>query len=117
MQTYTVSQSIADIFLIYGIVIVVSLLVAVVIRVIVWTLSRRADQAEDKASAKPAAAAPPPPLVIAPGMPQEHLAAIAAAIAMMGAHRIVRIETAGQGYSWTATARSAHHLSHAPRRS
>jgi heme/copper-type cytochrome/quinol oxidase subunit 2 len=116
MQTYTVSQSIADIFLIYGIVIVVSLLVAVVIRVIVWTLSRRADQAE-QAPAKPKPAAAAPSLVVAPGMPQEHLAAIAAAIAMMGAHRVVRIETAGQGYSWTATARSAHHLSHAPRRS
>jgi heme/copper-type cytochrome/quinol oxidase subunit 2 len=116
MQTYTVSQSIADILLIYGIVIVVSLLVAVVIRVIVWTLSRQATQAEGEAPAKPTATVPSP-LMVAPGMPQEHLAAIAAAIAMMGAHRIVRIEPTGHGYSWTATARSAHHLSHAPRKS
>jgi len=112
---YTTSQAIADTFLVYGIVIVVSLLVAVVIRAIVWTLSRQATQAEAAAPVKPATA--PPPAVVAPGMPQDHLAAIAAAIAMMGAHRIVRIEPTGYGYSWTATARTAHHLSHAPRKS
>ncbi|MFO7640632.1 MAG: hypothetical protein R6X17_05025 [Candidatus Competibacteraceae bacterium] len=113
---YTTSQAIADSLVIYGIVIVVSLLVAVVIRLIVWTLSRKAEQIKTAAPAKPAAMAPPP-VATAHGLPQDHFAAIAAAVAaMMGAHRIVRIETAGQGYSWTATARSAHHLSHAPRK-
>lgn len=114
---YTLSQAFADIFVVFSIVIVVSLLVAVVIRLIVWTLSRRAGQAETAASAKPAVAAAAPAPATAHGLPQDHFAAIAAAVtAMMGAHRIVRIETAGQGYSWTSAARTAHHMSRAPRR-
>ncbi|CDH47137.1 conserved hypothetical protein [Candidatus Contendobacter odensis Run_B_J11] len=51
-------------------------------------------------------------------MPQEHLAVIAAAVAaMMGAHRIVRIETPDRGFGWTAEARTVHHTSHTPRAS
>ena len=34
-----------------------------------------------------------------------------------GAHRIVRIETPGRNYSWTAEARSVHHTSHTPHKS
>jgi heme/copper-type cytochrome/quinol oxidase subunit 2 len=112
---YTISQAFADIFIVFSIVVIVSLLVAVVIRLIVWALSRRADQAETAAPAKPVAT--PPPVATAHGLPQDHFAAIAAAVtAMMGAHRIVRIETAGQGYTWTSAARTAHHMSRAPRR-
>ena len=116
---YTTSQAIADSLVIYSIVIVVSLLVAVVIRLIVWTLSRKAAQVTAKAAAAPKPAAVPavPAVATAHGMPQDHFAAIAAAVAaMMGAHRIVRIETAGQGYTWTSAARTAHHMSRAPRR-
>jgi len=113
---YTTSQAIVDSLVIYGIVIVVSLLVAVVIRLIVWTLSRKAEQVKAAAPAKPVATAPPP-VATAHGLPQDHFAAIAAAVAaMMGAHRIVRIETASQSYTWTAATRTAHHLSRAPRR-
>jgi flagellar biosynthesis/type III secretory pathway M-ring protein FliF/YscJ len=113
---YTTSQAIADSLVIYSIVIVVSLLVAVVIRLIVWTLSRKAAQVTAKAAAAPKPAAVPA-VATAHGMPQDHFAAIAAAVAaMMGAHRIVRIETAGQGYTWTSAARTAHHMSRAPRR-
>lgn len=112
---YTTSQAIVDSLVIYGIVIVVSLLVAVVIRLIVWTLSRKAEQVKAAAPAKPVATAPP--VATAHGLPQDHFAAIAAAVAaMMGAHRIVRIETASQSYTWTAATRTAHHLSRAPRR-
>jgi hypothetical protein len=108
--SYTTMDAIGDIFVIYGIVIVVSMLVAVVIRGIVWALSRQAITSAP-AVAKPAA---PQPVVV--GIPQEHLAVITAAVAaMMGAHRIVRIETSARGYSWTAEARSVHHTSHAPR--
>jgi len=109
--SYTTMNAIGDMFVIYGIVIIISMLVAVVIRGIVWMLSRQAAQAEAKAPAKPAVSPP----VIA-GIPQEHLAVITAAVAaMMGAHRIVRIDAPGRGYSWTAEARSVHHTSHAPR--
>ena len=113
---YTTSQALVDILVITSIVVVVSLLVAVVIRLIVWTLSRKAEQVKTAAPAKPVAMAPPP-VATAHGLPQDHFAAIAAAVtAMMGAHRIVRIETVGQGYTWTSAARTAHHLSRAPRR-
>ena len=110
--SYTTMDAIGDMFVIYGIVIVISMLVALVIRGIVWALSRQAAQTEAKALAKPAPVAPP----ILAGIPHEHLAVISAAVAaMMGAHRIVRIETSGRGYSWTAEARTVHHTSHAPR--
>lgn len=114
MKNYTTFDAIGDMFVIYGIVIIISMLVAVVIRGIVWVLSRQAVQEAAKAPPKPASAAQP---AIA-GIPQEHLAVIAAAVAaMMGAHRIVRIDAPGRGYSWTAEARSVHHTSHAPRAS
>ncbi|MFO1420274.1 MAG: OadG family protein [Candidatus Competibacteraceae bacterium] len=111
MKTYTTLDAIGDMFVIYGIVIVISMLVAVVIRGIVLVLSRQAKQEAAKAPAMPAVAQP----VIA-GIPQEHLAVITAAVAaMMGAHRIVHIEMAGRGFGWTAEARTVHHTSHAPR--
>jgi len=110
MKTYTTWDAIGDMFVIYGIVIVISMLVAVVIRGIVWALSRQAKQEAVKAPAKPAVQ---PALA---GIPQEHLAAITAAVAaMMGAHRIVHIEMASRGFGWTAEARTVHHTSHAPR--
>ena len=111
--SYTTMDAIGDMFVIYGIVIIISMLVAVVIRGIVWALSRHAAQAEAKAPVKPASAVAQPAIA---GIPQEHLAVITAAVAaMLGAHRIVRIDTPGRGYSWTAEARSVHHTSHAPR--
>ncbi len=113
MKNYTTFDAIGDMFVIYGIVIVISMLVAVVIRGIVWVLSRQAEQAGAKAPPKPATVAAQP--VIA-GIPEEHLAVIAATVAaMMGAHRILRIDAPGRGYSWTAEARSVHHTSHVPR--
>jgi Na+-transporting methylmalonyl-CoA/oxaloacetate decarboxylase gamma subunit len=114
MKTYTTLDAISDILVIYGIVIVVSMLVAVVIRGIVWVLSR---QAREEAAKAPAKAAPVAPPVLA-GIPQEHLAVITAAVAaVLGAHRIVRIEAPFRGYGWTAEARTVHHTSHAPRAS
>ena len=111
MNTYTTWDAIGDMFVIYGIVIVISMLVAVVIRGIVLVLSRQAKTEEIKAPAKPAA-----PAIV--GIPQEHLAVITAAVAtMMGAHRIVHIETMTRGFGWTAEARTVHHTSHAPRAS
>ena len=111
---YTTWDAIGDMFVIYGIVIIISMLVAAVIRGIVIVLSRQAGQDSAKTPAKPAPAALP---VIA-GVPGEHLAVITAAVAaMMGAHRIVHIATPDRGYSWTAEARTVHHTSHAPRAS
>ena len=118
MSTYTTLNAIRDMFLVYGIAIVVSMLVAVVIRGIVMVLSRQAAQPETKTPAKPKSTPTAAPLPAVAGVPQEHLAAIAAAVAaMMGAHRIVHIATATRGFGWTAEARTVHHTSHAPRAS
>jgi len=115
MSTYTTLNAIRDIFVMYGIVIVVSMLVALVIRGIVMVLSRQAGKDAAKAPAKPVSVAPQP---IPTGIPQEHLAVITAAVAaMLGAHRVVRIETPDRGFGWTAEARTVHHTSHAPRAS
>ncbi|MDS4069617.1 MAG: OadG family protein [Candidatus Competibacter sp.] len=114
MKTYTTLDAIGDMLVIYGIVIVISMLVAAIIRGIVWALSRQAAQAETKAPLKPTPVAAAQPAIA--GIPQEHLAVITAAVAaMMGAHRIVHIETASRGFGWTAEARTVHHTSHAPR--
>ena len=59
MKTYTTLDAIGDMFVIYGIVIVVSMLVAVVIRGIVIVLSRQAERDAAKAPAKPAPVAQP----------------------------------------------------------
>ena len=113
MKTYTTMDAIGDIFVIYGIVIVVSMLVALVIRGIVWALSQQTTAPAPATAVKPAA--PLQPVAVA-GIPPEHLAVITAAVAVMsGAHRIVHIEALARGYSWTAEARSVHHTSHAPR--
>ncbi|MBK8963285.1 MAG: hypothetical protein IPM75_09440 [Candidatus Competibacteraceae bacterium] len=115
MKTYTTWDAIGDMFVIYGIVIVVSMLVATVIRGIVIVLSRQAAKAEAKAPAKPAVSTTAAQPAVA-GIPQEHIAAISAAVAMMmGAHRIVHIEMASRGFGWTAEARTTHHTSHLPR--
>jgi Na+-transporting methylmalonyl-CoA/oxaloacetate decarboxylase gamma subunit len=113
-KEYTTLNAVGDMFVIYGIVIVVSMLVALVIRGIVIVLSRQAEKEAAKAPVKPAPVAQP----ILTGVPQEHLAVITAAVAaMLGAHRIVRIETPDRGFGWTSEARSSHHTSHAPRAS
>ncbi len=112
MNNYTTLDAMGDIVVIYVIVILVSMLVAVVIRGIAWGLSRQV-QSEDKKPATPAAPKPAADTQI----PQEHLVVIAAAIAAAtSSHRIVRIETPGLGHGWTSSARAAHHSSHTPRR-
>jgi len=117
MKNYTTWDAIGDMLIIYGIVIIVSMLVAAVIRGIVIVLSRQASKDEAKAPPKPAVSKPVAQPVIS-GIPQEHIAAISAAVAMMmGAHRIVHIEMANRGFGWTSEARTTHHTSHLPRAS
>ena len=91
---------------IYGLAIVVSLAVAVVIKVIVVALG--------KLERTPAA--PPQPAAVPPGplaVDANHIAVIAAAVhAMTGAHRIVHIEATPHHSGWAAEGRQAHHASH-----
>jgi hypothetical protein len=91
---------------IYGLAIVVSLAVAVVIKVIVVALNML--ERKPAAPAQPAAA---PPAAFA--VDADHLAVIAAAVhAMSGAHRIVHIEAAPRHSGWAAEGRLVHHASH-----
>ena len=91
---------------IYGLTIVVSLAVAVVIKVIVVALNML-----ERKPAQPAQpiAVPPAPFAAE----ADHIAVIAAAVhAMTGAHRIVHIETGPHQSGWAAGGRQAHHSSH-----
>ena len=91
---------------IYGLTIVVSLAVAVVIKVIVVALNRL--ERKPLVPAQPLAV-PPAPLSVE----ADHIAVIAAAVhAMIGAHRIVHIETGPHQSGWAAGGRQAHHSSH-----
>ena len=92
-------------FAIYGLAIVISFIVAVVIKGIVATLTRK------EAVAKPAAAAAPASAAV----DQRHLdiAAISAAVyAVLGAHRIVRVEDARRQRVWGLEGRMIHQTSH-----
>lgn len=91
---------------VYLLAIFISFLVALLIRGVVHTLS-----AIKKKSTVPAGT---PPLVQAPvDFLKADIPAIAAAVyAVLGAHRIVHIESRGHGVGWTAEGRLTHHTSH-----
>jgi hypothetical protein len=93
---------------IYGLAVIVSLAVAVVIKVIVVALN--------KLERKPAALAQPVPVPPAPfAVEADHIAVIAAAVhAMTGAHRVVHIEASPHHSGWAAEGRQVHHASHTP---
>jgi hypothetical protein len=94
-------------FWIYGLAVVVSLLIALVIKFIVLAVEwlERAPAAESR----PLSATPEP----AVGPPPEHVAVIAAAVcALLGCRRIVHIEESRQRAGWLAEGRHAQHVSH-----
>lgn len=89
----------------YGLAIVISLAVAVVIKLIVVVLG--ALERKPEAAPKPAPAAPAFSLL------GDHVAAISAAVySVLGAHRIIRIEEQRHA-GWVVEGRMAHHTSHA----
>ena len=97
------SDSFVLAFQVYGLAIVISMLVAVMIRLVVVSLSA--------VKRRPAAVTPSAEVQV--DLTGDHVAAIAAAIyAVLGAHRIVHIEDRGRGFAWTAEGRAAHHASH-----
>lgn len=90
---------------IYGLAIVISFLVAALIKGIVVALPqlRRREMARARQLSTPAAVVPP-----------EHVAAIAAAVAtVIGPSHIVHIEDRGRAAAWTAEGRMIHQTSHA----
>jgi len=100
-------DAVSQVLSMYGLAILISLLVAVLIKGIVtvsgWLHSRPTE-----------AVGTPAPPVEDPA--RDDIAVIAAAVyAMMGARRVVHIEGVGRGRTWTASGRAAHYASHQPR--
>jgi hypothetical protein len=94
---------------IYGLAAVVSIVIALIIRVIVFLLSKTERKAAPAVAPRPAA-----PVAEVPEI-AHHVAAISAAVyEAIGAHHIVHIEDAGRGAGWAAEGRYAHHSSHSP---
>ncbi len=90
--------------LMYGLAIIISLLVAVLIKGIVRIVAMIE-------TVQPAS----PPIHTVAATAQDDIAAITAAVyAVLGAYRIVHIEHTSQGRIWTAEGRVSHHASHAP---
>ena len=104
---------------IYGIATVIAFLVAALIKVMVWVTGRLEQPATVKAqpsnvtsatSVAPAPATAPEPATH-PGIPEEDVAAIFAAIfAVIGPHHILHIGHASS--TWTSQGRAEHHTSH-----
>lgn len=105
---------------IYGIATVIAFLVAALIKVMVWVTGRLEQPATVKA--QPTSATPVVPVAANvtnaapepathPGIPEEDVAAIFAAIfAVIGPHHILHIgHTSG---AWTSQGRAEHHTSH-----
>lgn len=96
----------------FGMMTVIALLCAVLIRVIVAVLARAQ-------SARARAAVPTPVSVSVTEARDEtaaHVAAVAAAVyAVIGAHRLVRIGEPGRSPIWSTLGRTQHQTSHTPR--
>ncbi|MBF0094161.1 MAG: hypothetical protein HQL33_09340 [Alphaproteobacteria bacterium] len=103
----------AKMFLAYGLTIIVSMAVAVLIKAMTAVLGKL-EGAEGAASVAPVVARPSS----AVDQTQGEIAAIAAAVyaVLGGSVRIVRIEPAGNGGGWAASGRLMHHVSHAVHR-
>ena len=104
----------AEVFEIAGIVfllaIVISLIVAVLIKGVVMALPLFEGSGGASAVATPG----PAPTPAADRIPPDHIAAITAAVSsMMGTQNILHIEDRGRGAVWTAEGRLMHHTSHA----
>lgn len=96
----------------YGMMAVIAVLVAVVIRAIVMILART--QTRKKAAGAPT------PVVVSVTPARDESAAVAAAIGaavytILGAHRLVYIGEAKPGFGWTSEIRTRLHTSHTPR--
>lgn len=104
-------QYVEQSILMYGLAIIISMVVAVLIKGIATSLSML-DQKRNEAAARNAAATAP--VESTRQVEADHIAAISAAIyAILGAHRIVRLEEEPhRGGSWSTAGRTAHHASH-----
>lgn len=101
---------------IYALAAAVALLIAGLIKGLVWALNRWTPAGAQRQTPAAAAAtpAPQPPAPATAGIPPAHVAAITAALqAVLGEHRIVHIDDGSVASGWSAQGRAAHHRSHA----
>lgn len=102
---------------VYGIVIVISFLCAVVIRAIVWTLSTLSERAQARVDAVDVSADGDIDGEVSADagsdIPPEHVAAIAAAVHCLSeTAAVVHIQDRRTKVAWMAQGRMAHHTSH-----
>nr|VFJ46954.1 MAG: hypothetical protein BECKFW1821A_GA0114235_101425 [Candidatus Kentron sp. FW]VFJ56227.1 MAG: hypothetical protein BECKFW1821B_GA0114236_102616 [Candidatus Kentron sp. FW] len=91
---------------VYALAIVISLLVAVMIRGVVSTLSALGN--------KTSATIETPDTIVVNESNDDHIAAVTAAVwAMVGPYRIVHIEPTDRGRVWATESLLTHHTSHA----
>jgi hypothetical protein len=114
MTELSVGATIQTAIFAYGMMAVVAMLCALLIRGIVVALA----SAQERTKAK--AAALPTPVIVSVSPLRDENAEIAAAIAaavhaVIGAHRLIRIGEARPAYTWTSEIRSRLHTSHTPR--
>ena len=101
-----VGQAIVTSAQIYGIAIVIAMLVAVLIKVMVFLTGRL----EQRTAAKAVPQGEVCPVFL--GIPEEDVAALSAAIfAVIGPHHILHISA--PSHAWSSQGRSAQHTSHA----
>ena len=106
------SDAIVTVMQVYGISIAISMIVAVLIKVLV-TLTGRVGQ-DSKAAAAPVAAKPAAAPVVAGGIDEETVAVISAAVAVaVGHHQIIHV--AESGHAWSNIGRAAQHSHHVAR--
>ena len=109
----TLGESISLSLTMYLLAIAISIVAAVVVRGIVVVVSRLESPASASSEKSPVPARPAP---VEDGIPAGHVAAITAAVyAVLGAHRIVHIESGPAGTIWTTEGRLIHQTSHSPR--
>ena len=107
------SDAVAQGLQVYGISIAISMLVAVLIKVLV-TLTGRVGQEKSEAVAALPVAKPAPALVVADGINEETVAVISAAVAAaVGHHQIIHV--AESGHAWSNIGRAAQHSHHVTR--
>ena len=107
------SESIVLALLMYLLAIAISIVAAFVVHGIVVIVSRMETPASAPVEKRPVPAPAPPE---EDAIPAGHVAAITAAVyAVLGAHRIVHIESGPPGTIWTTEGRLIHQTSHTPR--
>jgi len=103
-----VSVAIVKVLWVFGLSIVISMAVAVLIKLLV-SFTARIERAAIFGGEAPMTTVCP----VGPGISNDDVAALSAAIfAAIGPHRVVHIGETGHGHTWAVGGRAAQHASH-----